>query len=109
MWQKQITADKRLIPGPLVLKERQLRLWLLQASGCVHAIRLIYLGVDVQQERIRIRQRPLHVQTIHMLSTPPNDVVLAAHASIGAHVARKESFTWSKALIDYHDCALAAR
>lgn len=46
-WQEEIAADKRLIPGPLMLEERQLRLWLLQASGCVHAVRLIYLGVDV--------------------------------------------------------------
>ena len=46
-WQEELAADKRLVPGPLMLKERQLRLWLLQASGCIHAIWLIYLGVDV--------------------------------------------------------------
>ncbi len=53
-WQEEVAADERPVPGTLMLKERQLRLGLLQASGCVHAIRLIYLGVNVQQERIRI-------------------------------------------------------
>ena len=64
MRQQEIAADERLVPGTLMLEERQLRLRLLQARSRVHAIWLIYLGVNVQQECIRIRQRPLHKQVL---------------------------------------------
>ena len=62
MLNHEVTTYERLVPGTLMLKQGKLRRCMLRARCCIHAIRLLDLGVYLQQQLIHITVRPLDMQ-----------------------------------------------